>query len=72
MEEVNRTNKNSLLGLYSRDGGEIGDIPINEAGDDLHKVFVEVALQSGGTAPIQLMWSNFVQGPEGSFITKMA
>jgi hypothetical protein len=69
VEEVNRTGQEALLGWYSQEGGEIGDIPINEAVDDLHKVFVEVALQAGGTAPIQLMWSNAVHGPEGPFTT---
>ncbi|HXY81970.1 MAG TPA: hypothetical protein VEH55_11420 [Gaiellaceae bacterium] len=55
-----------LLGWYSPRGGEIGDIPMSEAGDDLSLVMKEVPLADGsGTVPIQLMWSNAVGGPEG-------
>jgi hypothetical protein len=51
-------------------GGEIGDIPIDEAnvfaGRDLSTVFKEVPLTDGtGTVPIQLQYSNAVHGPEG-------
>ena len=69
VEESNRTNDDKLLGWYSpaRDGGEIGDIPMNEAGPNLHSVMVEVGLASGKSAPIQLMWSNAVGGPQGPF-----
>ena len=69
VEEAERTNNNRLLGWYAnvRGGGEIGDIPMNEAGSQLSLVMVEVPLVSGGTAPIQLMWSNAVGGPEGPF-----
>jgi hypothetical protein len=64
VEEVNRGgNKDDLLGWYSPKGGEIGDIPIEEAGTDLQTVFVEVTLQSGQSAPVQLMWSNAAHGP---------
>jgi len=56
---------NDFLGWYSPRGGEIGDIPIEEAGPDLGTVMEEVPLVKGGTAPIQLMWSNAVGGPEG-------
>jgi hypothetical protein len=69
VEAVNRTNNQNLLGWYSTKGGEIGDIPINEAGDNLQSVFVEVALQSGQSAPIQLMWSNAAAGPGEPFTT---
>jgi hypothetical protein len=41
VEEAMRRNNDNLLGWYSQSGGEIGDIPINEAGNDLHSVFVE-------------------------------
>ena len=44
---------------------EIGDIPMTLAGNDLSKVMKEVKLADGSTAPIQLMWSNAVAGPEG-------
>jgi len=55
-----------LLGWYSSRGGEIGDIPMAEAGADLSLVMKEVPLADGsGTVPIQLMWSNAVGGPEG-------
>ncbi len=55
-----------LLGWYSSRGGEIGDIPMSEAGSDLSLVMKEVPLADGnGTVPIQLMWSNAVGGPEG-------
>ena len=47
-------------------GGEIGDIPMAEAHGDVELVMKEVPLADGsGTAPIQLMWSNAVRGPEG-------
>jgi hypothetical protein len=55
-----------LLGWYSPQGGEIGDIPMELAGGNIHAVMQEVALSNGsGTAPVQLMWSNAVGGPEG-------
>jgi hypothetical protein len=55
-----------LLGWYSPRGGEIGDIPMAEAGGDISRVMQEVPLSDGsGTVPIQLMWSNAVGGPEG-------
>jgi hypothetical protein len=55
-----------LLGWYSPRGGEIGDIPMAESGGDLGRVMQEVPLSDGsGTVPIQLMWSNAVDGPEG-------
>jgi len=59
------------LGWYSPRGGEIGDIPLEEAGSKLGAVLVEVPLASGGgTVPVQLMWSNAVSGPEGPIATK--
>jgi hypothetical protein len=57
---------NDFLGWYSSQGGEIGDIPLEEAGPNLGAVMKEVPLAAGGgTVPIQLMWSNAVSGPEG-------
>ena len=56
---------NGFLGWYSNRGGEIGDIPMEEAGADLGTIMKEVPLAKGGTAPVQLMWSNAVSGPEG-------
>ncbi len=65
VEEFNRKHAPNLIGWYANveGGGEIGDIPINEAGEQLGLVMVEVKLASGGSAPIQLMWSNKVHGP---------
>jgi hypothetical protein len=60
---------NDFVGWYSPHGGEIGDIPMDEAGANLASVMVEVPLVKGGTAPIQLMWSNAVGGPEGPIPT---
>jgi len=55
-----------LLGWYSIKGGEIGDIPITEAGSDLSTIMVEVPLtDGGGTVPVQLLWSDATGGPEG-------
>jgi len=61
---------NKFLGWYSPRGGEIGDIPIEEAGAEIDLVMKEVPLVLGGTAPIQLMWSNAVGGPEGPITKK--
>jgi hypothetical protein len=59
-----------LLGWYSDRGGEIGDIPLDEAAN-LSSVMKEVPLAHGGQrVPIQLMWSNAVSGPEGPIATK--
>jgi hypothetical protein len=63
VERVNATGDSSLLGWYSQKGGEVGDIPINLAGENLDLVFVEETLQSGDVVPIQLMWSNSAGGP---------
>ena len=64
VEDVNATGNGHLLGWYSQTGqGEIGDLPINAAGD-ISLVFKEVELADGsGTVPIQLMWSNAACGP---------
>src|SRR5260370_11524303 len=64
VEDVIRTNDESKLGWYSRQGGEIGDIPINEAGANLQLVFQQIELSDASrTVPIQLMWSNKDDGP---------
>jgi hypothetical protein len=69
VEEYNRNPRNNVIAWYAdvRGGGEIGDIPMNEAGARLGLVMVEVRLASGKSAPIQLMWSNAVHGPQGPF-----
>jgi len=67
VEESMRQNNDALLGWYSQKGGEIGDIPITEAGANIRSVMVELTLGNGVVAPIQLMWSNAVGGPEGPF-----
>jgi hypothetical protein len=66
----NSPTANAFLGWYSPRGGEIGDIPMEEAGANLGRVMKEVPLVKGGTAPIQLMWSNAVHGPEGPIAKK--
>jgi hypothetical protein len=63
VEDVIRTGKSSELGWYSPKGGEIGDIPMTLAGNDLSLVMKEVRLTNGNTVPIQLMWSNRDHGP---------
>jgi hypothetical protein len=66
VEEAIRTGDDSKLGWYSNQGGEIGDIPIDEAGNNLGLVFREVQLADGsGTVPVQLLWSNADSGPAG-------
>jgi hypothetical protein len=66
VEDVIRTNDTSKLGWYSRRGGEIGDIPMAEAGAHLELVMKEVKLADGsGTVPVQLQWSNEDGGPAG-------
>ena len=69
VEDAIRGKNDALLGWYSdaSGGGEIGDIPMNEAGANLRSVMIEVTLGNGVIAPIQLMWSNAVGGPEGPF-----
>jgi hypothetical protein len=68
IEDADRNRDVSLLGWYSDAGkGEIGDLPLDEAGRHLENVMVEVALANGQTVPIQLMWGNDVGGPEGPF-----
>ncbi len=67
----NSPHADDFLGWYSPRGGEIGDIPLEEAGANLTSVMKEVKLASGGkTVPVQLMWSNAVAGPEGPIAHK--
>jgi len=64
VEQASGNNASGVLGWYSQQYGEIGDIPITEAGSNLSEVFVEVSLATGsGTVPVQLMYSNFDHGP---------
>jgi hypothetical protein len=58
------TGEDSLLGWISPSGHELGDGPISTA-NPLSTVFQEVPVVAGGTAPVQLMYSNYVHGPEG-------
>ena len=54
-------------------GGEIGDIPLEEAGGNLSAIIREVKLAAGSkTVPVQFMWSNAVAGPEGPIARKHA
>jgi hypothetical protein len=68
VEDVIRGGPESKLGWYSQQGGEIGDIPMALAGADLSLVMQEVGLANGGTAPVQLQWSNAVHGPEAPVV----
>jgi hypothetical protein len=62
----NSPHANDFLGWYSPQGGEIGDIPLEETGSDLTAIIREVKLTgSSKQVPVQLMWSNAVDGPEG-------
>jgi hypothetical protein len=63
VEDAIRTQNRNFIGWNSDQGEEIGDFPVFEA-DPLQLVFKEVPLVNGGTAPIQLMYSNRVNGPE--------
>lgn len=63
VEDVNRNQAGAKLGWYSAIDGEIGDIPMVQAGQDLGKVMVEVTIGNGALVPIQLMYSNAVHGP---------
>lgn len=64
VEEANQAGDRSLVGWTSRQGEECGDFPIFED-PSLSHVFAELALADGsGTVPIQLQYSNRVNGPE--------
>jgi hypothetical protein len=64
VEQVINGGPASMLGWNSRQGEECGDFPVFEA-NPLTKVFQEVPMAGGGTAPVQFQYSNFVHGPEG-------
>jgi hypothetical protein len=69
----NSSHANDFLGWYSPQGGEIGDIPLEEAGGNLKSIMREVKLAAGSkTVPVQFMWSNAVGGPEGPIARKHA
>ncbi len=56
----------SFLGWMSDQGEEIGDYPVFEANGTLSEVMQEVPLTNGnGSVPIQFLYSNAVNGPEG-------
>jgi hypothetical protein len=63
--EAIRQNDDSLLGWMGAQG-EIGDQPINAAGEagNLSLVFQEI-LSSAGRVPVQFLYSNAVHGAEG-------
>jgi hypothetical protein len=64
VDDATRTGDSGRLGWYSARGGEIGDIPVKEAGTSLALVFREVDLADGsGAVPVQLMWSNKAEAP---------
>jgi hypothetical protein len=65
VEDAITTGNVQFVGWNSASGKEIGDEPIEEAGSDLLQVFKKVAIAvEPRTVPIQLMWSNRVNGPE--------
>lgn len=67
VEQATGSNVQGILGWYSQQYGEIGDIPIDEAGSNLSEVFLEVPLAGGsGTVPVQIMYSNYDHGPAAS------
>jgi hypothetical protein len=69
----NSSHATDVLGWYSPQGGEIGDIPLEEAGGKLSSIIREVKLAAGSkTVPVQFMWSNAVAGPEGPIARKHA
>jgi hypothetical protein len=57
--------KAALLGWYSEEGGQIGDIPMTLSGGDLSLIMQEVKTADGSQSPVQFMWSNAAAGPEG-------
>ena len=60
----NSPHADDFLGWYSPRGGEIGDIPLEEAGGKLRSIITEVPLTgSDKRVPVQLMWSNAVKRP---------
>jgi len=63
VEDAIRTQNTNFIGWNSDQGEEIGDFPVFEA-DPLQLVFKEVPLENGDTVPIQLVYSNRVNGPE--------
>jgi len=66
VEDAIRENSDKPIGWYAPRAGEIGDIPMEEAGANLGLVMKEVPLADNGrTVPIQLMWSNLIHGPAG-------
>jgi hypothetical protein len=61
VEDAIRAGDRTRLGWYSPPAGEIGDLPILDAGPG---VFQDVDLADGsGTVPVQLMWSNHHSAP---------
>lgn len=63
VEDVNNQLPGAAIGWISASGEEIGDFPVFED-PNLHSVFVEITLTAGGTAPVQLIYSNRAHGPE--------
>ncbi len=67
VEQATGSSVQGILGWYNQQYGEIGDIPIDEAGSNLSEVFVQVPLADGsGSVPVQLMYSNYDHGPAAS------
>jgi hypothetical protein len=65
VEDANKTNNSQLLGWISPQGDEIGDFPVTEAFNlkASQLAFQQVPLANGtGTVPVQLLYSNAVNG----------
>jgi len=62
VEAGNATGNTALFGWVNANG-EIGDIPIDLTAD-ISQVIKEIRLADGRLAPVQLMYSNRVHGPE--------
>lgn len=68
MRHASDSNAEQYLGWVSESGLEAGDFPIR-ANIPLSSVFQEVSLANGsGSVPIQLIYSNAAQGPEGPIL----
>ncbi len=64
---LNYVEGQASIGAQTLNAKSVGSINL-EAGQTLSLVMVEVKLANGASAPIQVMWSNAVHGPEGPFI----
>ena len=66
IEESIRHDDDSMLGWYNEKGGEVADYVMRLAGRHLGLGMREVVVEPDSVSPIQLLWSNRVNGPECS------